>query len=109
MDAGPQAATATQSASASASASASPAAAEAFAIFPCIIVMPLPSWPTEVGGLAMLYYLEWTLGKGMQHHHEGARTGPPKVLRAVRILVVNSWSCGEAEFQACQVAGSLPV
>jgi hypothetical protein len=25
------------------------------------------------------------------------------------ILVVNSWSCGEAEFQACQVAGSLPV
>ena len=82
MDAGPQAATATQSASASAS--ASPAAAEAFAIFPCIIVMPLPSWPTEVGGLAMLYYLEWTLGKVMQHHHKGARTGPPTVLRAVR-------------------------
>ncbi len=27
----------------------------------------------------------------------------------VPILVVNSWLCGEAEFQACQVAGSLPV
>ena len=78
MDAGPQAATARQSAS------ASPAAAEAFAIFSYIIVMPLPSWPTEVGGLAMLYYLEWTLGKVMRHHHEGARTGPPTVLRAVR-------------------------
>ena len=25
------------------------------------------------------------------------------------ILVVNSGSCGEAEFEACQVAGSLPV
>jgi hypothetical protein len=25
------------------------------------------------------------------------------------IPVVNSGSCGEAEFQACQVAGSLPV
>src|ERR1022692_2179428 len=25
------------------------------------------------------------------------------------ILVVNSPSCGEAEFEACQVAGSLPV
>src|SRR5207253_2481026 len=28
---------------------------------------------------------------------------------ALWILVVNSWSCGEAEFEACQVAGSLPV
>ncbi len=25
------------------------------------------------------------------------------------ILVVNSGSCGEAEFESCQVAGSLPV
>src|SRR5204863_458783 len=25
------------------------------------------------------------------------------------VLVVNSGLCGEAEFQACQVAGSLPV
>jgi hypothetical protein len=31
------------------------------------------------------------------------------VLLLSPILVVNSWSCGEAEFQACQVAGSLPV
>jgi hypothetical protein len=30
-------------------------------------------------------------------------------LRVVLILVVNSGSCGEAEFEACQVAGSLPV
>ena len=30
-----------------------------------------------------LYCLGWTLGKGMQHHHEGARTGSPTALRAV--------------------------
>ena len=28
---------------------------------------------------------------------------------ATAILVVYSGSCGEAEFEACQVAGSLPV
>ena len=31
------------------------------------------------------------------------------VLDLLLILVVNSGSCGEAEFEACQVAGSLPV
>ncbi len=31
------------------------------------------------------------------------------VLLRPAILVVNSRSCGEAEFEACQVAGSLPV
>jgi len=31
------------------------------------------------------------------------------VLQRMVILVVNSGSCGEAEFEACQVAGSLPV
>jgi hypothetical protein len=31
------------------------------------------------------------------------------VLSVSAILVVNSGSCGEAEFEACQVAGSLPV
>src|SRR5215472_1286548 len=30
-------------------------------------------------------------------------------LRTLGILVVNCGSCGEAEFEACQVAGSLPV
>jgi hypothetical protein len=30
-------------------------------------------------------------------------------LRWLLILLVNSGSCGEAEFEACQVAGSLPV
>jgi hypothetical protein len=31
------------------------------------------------------------------------------VLSYSQIPVVNSRSCGEAEFEACQVAGSLPV
>jgi hypothetical protein len=61
------------------SASASPVAAAAFAI-PCIIVMLTPSWSTEDSGLAMLYCLGWTLGKGMQDHHEEAHTGSPTAL-----------------------------
>jgi hypothetical protein len=66
------------------SASASPAAAAAFAIIPCIIVMPLPSWPAEAGGLAVPYCLGWTLGKAMQGHHERAPTGSPTSLRGDR-------------------------
>jgi hypothetical protein len=43
-----------------------------------------------------------------------ALTGGPAAHRAAVLvpgstLVVNSGSCGEAEFEACQVAGSLPV
>ena len=66
------------------SASASPAAAAAFAIIPCIIVMLLPSWPAEAGGLAVPYCLGWTLGKEMQGHHERAPTGSPTSLRGDR-------------------------
>ena len=65
------------------SASASPAAATAFAL-PCIIVMLPPTWSTEDGGLAMPYCLGWTLGKGMQDHHEEAHTGSPTALRGDR-------------------------
>ncbi len=39
----------------------------------------------------------------------GAISEGVSVLEAALILVVNSRSCGEAEFEACQVAGSPPV
>jgi putative transposase len=43
------------------------------------------------------------------HAHPPVEVTDMRVLRRDRILVVNSGSCGGAEFEACQVAGSLPV
>ncbi len=70
--------------------------------------------PEGVAGMARLHEL---IGQQLGEHAEDAEVvigtrraaGSPRLRSRSSILVVNSVSCGEPEFEACQVAGSLPV
>jgi hypothetical protein len=75
-------------------------------------VSALVTWGDEYRGVIGPFPVStpwWSAVEPVVAHLREVLDVPVLVLRLLLTLVVNSGSCGEGEFEACQVAGSLPV